>query len=157
VEVRDNRGTTALPDHKDQNFMQALLIVAHGSRRAESNDEIRTLANKVETLSADAYGFVGSAFLELAEPSIPDGIQQCIERGATLVTVMPFFLSAGRHVVTDVPEMVREKQREHPNVQIRMAPYLGVSSLMPDLILQSAASACHCTGGDCTYPACIRG
>lgn len=136
--------------------MQALLIIAHGSRRSESNDEIRDLARKVAHQSGDLYGFVGSAFLELAEPSIPDGIQQCIDQGATTVTIMPFFLSAGRHVVTDVPEMVREKQREYPDVQVRMAPYLGVSSLMPDLILQSAGNACKCLGDSCTYPACLR-
>lgn len=136
--------------------MQALLIIAHGSRRPESNAEIRTLAAKVATLSGDTYGFVGSAFLELAEPSIPDGIQHCIDQGATSVTIMPFFLSAGRHVVHDVPELVREKQAEHPYIQMRMAPYLGVSTLMPDLILQSAASACQCTGENCTYPLCLE-
>lgn len=135
--------------------MQALLIVAHGSRRPESNDEIRTLASKAAERAGETYGFVGSAFLELAEPSIPDGIQQCIDQGAVAVTIMPFFLSAGRHVVNDVPELVREKQQEHPHIQIRMAPYLGVSSLMPDLILQSAGKACDCVGEICTYPACL--
>lgn len=135
--------------------MQALLIIAHGSRRPESNDEIRALARKVAAQSGETYSHVSSAFLELAEPSIPNGIQQCINQGATSVTIMPFFLSAGRHVVNDVPELVREKQREHPNIQIRMAPYLGVSSLMPELILQSATTACNCTGADCTYPACL--
>lgn len=137
--------------------MQALLIIAHGSRRPESNDEIRALAVKVAAQSADTYAYVGSAFLELAEPSIPDGIQHCIDQGASSVTIMPFFLSAGRHVVHDVPALVQAKQAEHPQIQIRMAPYLGVSSLMPDLILQSATRACHCTGRDCTYPACLTG
>lgn len=138
--------------------MQALLIVAHGSRRAESNEEIRALARQVAARGGEAYAYVGSAFLELAEPSIPDGIQQCIDHGASSITIMPFFLSAGRHVVADVPELVRQKQAEHPQVQIRMAPYLGVSSLMPELVLQSATQACACKGGaDCRYPACLTG
>ena len=114
-------------------------------------------AAQVAQQAAQTYSIVGSAFLELAEPSIPDGIQQCIDQGAQTVTVMPFFLSAGRHVVTDVPALVRAKQQEHPHIQIRMAPYLGVSQLMPQLITQSAASACACTGDHCTYPACITG
>ncbi len=136
--------------------MQALLIVAHGSRRAESNEEIRRLAGQVAQQTGDTYGFVSSAFLELAEPSIPDGIQHCIDLGAESVTIMPFFLSAGRHVVVDVPQLVQEKQHEHPNVQIRLAPYLGVSSLMPQLIAQSASAACQCRGEDCSYPDCLR-
>lgn len=136
--------------------MKALLIVAHGSRRPESNDEIRALAAKAAGQAGDRYAYVGSAFLELAEPSIPDGIQQCIDQGATEVTVMPFFLSAGRHVVTDVPAMVQLKQREYPQIIIRIAPYLGVSALMPDLILQAAQGACECQGETCTYPACLQ-
>jgi len=138
--------------------MQALLIVAHGSRRAQSNDEIRALAVKVGEQSGETYGYIGSAFLELAEPSIPDGIQQCIDQGATDVTIMPFFLSAGRHVVNDVPELVRAKQQANPQVRVRMAPYLGVSGLMPSLILQAAQTACDCQGdASCTYPACLTG
>ncbi|OQX03199.1 MAG: cobalamin biosynthesis protein CbiX [Thiothrix lacustris] len=138
--------------------MQALLIVAHGSRRTQSNDEIRALALKVGEQSGETYAYVSSAFLELAEPSIPDGIQQCIDQGATDVTIMPFFLSAGRHVVNDVPELVRTKQQANPHVRIRLAPYLGVSGLMPSLILQAAQTACDCKGGtDCTYPACLTG
>lgn len=136
--------------------MQALLIVAHGSRRAESNDEVRALAQQVARLTDDQYHLVGSAFLELAEPSIPDGIQHCIDQGATSITIMPFFLSAGRHVVTDVPTLVREKQQQHPHLQIRIAPYLGVSSLMPQLIATSAAHACDCKGESCTYPTCLQ-
>jgi sirohydrochlorin ferrochelatase len=138
--------------------MQALLIVAHGSRRTQSNDEIRALAVQVAAQSSDTYAYVSSAFLELAEPSIPDGIQQCIDQGATDVVIMPFFLSAGRHVVNDVPELVRTKQQENPQVKVRIAPYLGVSDLMPSLILQAAQTACDCKGGTaCTYPACLTG
>ena len=136
--------------------MQTLLIVAHGSRRTESNEEIRSLATQVAQQTGDTYGFIGSAFLELAKPSIPDGIQHCIDLGAEIVTIMPFFLSAGRHVVVDVPQLVREKQHEYPNVQIRIAPYLGVSSLMPQLIVQSASTACQCRGENCTYPDCLK-
>ena len=136
---------------------QALLIVAHGSRRAESNAEIRALATQVAQQTAATYAVVGSAFLELAEPSIPDGIQQCIDAGAQSITIMPFFLSAGRHVVTDVPQLVREKQREYPDLQVRIAPYLGVSPLMPCLIAQSAQAACVCKGEGCHYPDCLQG
>ena len=47
-------------------------------------------------------------FLELAEPSIPDGIQRCIDAGATEVVVVPYFLSAGRHVSEDIPAEVEK-------------------------------------------------
>ena len=86
--------------------MKSLLIVAHGSRRAASNDEVRALSERVARQAGDAYRRVECAFLELAEPSIPDGIQAEIDAGAVDITVVPYFLSAGRHVAEDIPAEV---------------------------------------------------
>ncbi len=138
--------------------MKTLLLVAHGSRRMQSNDEIRALAEKVRAKAGAQFGFVSCAFLELAEPSIPDGIEACIQQGADEVVVMPYFLSAGRHVVEDVPALVRAKQAQYPAVVIRFAAYLGASQVMPDLILQTLAGGqCLCgkAQADCAYPACL--
>lgn len=139
--------------------MKALLVVAHGSRRVESNDEIRALAAALETQAKGRYDFVNAAFLELAEPSIPDGIEACIQRGATEVVVMPYFLSAGRHVVTDVPSLVLEKQQQHADISIRFAPYLGASPAMTDFIFQTLDSG-NCLCGQqhqpCAYPRCMQ-
>lgn len=118
--------------------MNSLLIVAHGSRREGSNNEIRTLTATVAHASTNQFDDVSCAFLELAEPSIPDGIRQCIDRGATRVTVFPYFLSAGRHVATDIPAEVRQIEHEHPNVDVTIAPYLGSASAISELILQQA-------------------
>ena len=37
------------------------------------------------------------AHMEIAEPSIEVAFKRCVEQGATLVAVSPFFLSPGRH------------------------------------------------------------
>ena len=50
---------------------KALLLVAHGSRRTASNLEVAQLAGQLQaSLQAD-FMLVKSAFLELAEPTIP--------------------------------------------------------------------------------------
>jgi len=114
--------------------MKALLLVAHGSRRAQSNDEVRELTARMRERDAQ-FDIVECAFLELAEPSIPDGIECCIRQGAREVVVLPYFLSAGRHVVTDIPGEVAGKQQEHPGVKIEIAPYLGAAPEIADLLL----------------------
>lgn len=119
--------------------MQALLLIAHGSRRAESNDEIRRLTADLAARAHAQYPIVRCAFLELADPSIPEGIEHCIQAGAVEVVVLPYFLSAGRHVVTDIPNAVNGKRNAHPQVNIRIAPYLGASSGIPDLLLEAAS------------------
>ncbi|MGD8590726.1 MAG: CbiX/SirB N-terminal domain-containing protein, partial [Chromatiales bacterium] len=114
---------------------RALLVVAHGSRRAASNDEIRNLAKRLSAAPDNPFEMVEPAYLELAEPSIPDGIEYCIQQGAREVVVFPYFLSAGRHVAEDIPAEVHGKQEQHPDISIHVADYLGVAVGMPDMIL----------------------
>jgi sirohydrochlorin ferrochelatase len=118
--------------------MRALLLVAHGSRREASNAEVRALTKRVAERAGARYDLVECAFLELAPPSIPDGIQGCIDRGADEVVVLPYFLSAGRHVAEDIPNDVKRKQDEHPRVNIRIAPYVGGLEGIAELLLAAA-------------------
>ena len=118
--------------------MKALLLVAHGSRRIESNDEVIFLSQKLKESCHQQYNIVNAAFLELSEVLIPDGINQCIEEGATSIIVLPYFLNSGRHVVKDIPEIINECRKVSPNIEITLAPHLGASSLMIDLLISSA-------------------
>jgi sirohydrochlorin ferrochelatase len=83
---------------------------------------------------------VHAGFLELATPSIPEGIENCINDGATRVTILPYFLNSGRHVVEDVPDFVVSAKNRHPNIDIIIAPHLGASPLMVELLVESAKS-----------------
>ncbi len=121
--------------------MDALLLVAHGSRRQQSNNEVIELADKLRDSFHDDYKIVHSGFLELASPSIPEGIENCITDGATRITILPYFLNSGRHVVEDVPDIVAAAKNRHPDVDIIIAPHLGASPLMVELLIESAKSA----------------
>ena len=114
--------------------MKSLLLVAHGSRRSESNEEIAQVAVALKTKIQSQYALTSHAFLELAQPSIPEEIDFLIGQGATEITILPYFLSAGRHVHEDVPGIVRSKQEQYPNVQIIIAPYVGEANEMVELL-----------------------
>ena len=113
--------------------MRGLVLIAHGSRRAAANVEVSELAQRMARQAGARYGVVTHGFLEMAEPSIPDAIQQAIDMGATEVVVVPYFLSAGRHVTEDIPQQVSCKQAEYPAVPMNIAPYLGSLATIPDL------------------------
>jgi len=121
--------------------MNALLLVAHGSRRKQSNEEVVVLADKLKNNCAQQFGIVHAAFLELAETLIPDGIKQCIEDGAESVIVLPYFLNSGRHVVEDIPGIVNETKQLYPDIEIKIAPHVGASDLMIELLITSANTA----------------
>ena len=120
--------------------MKALLLVAHGSRRKQSNDEVVVLADKLKKNCSDQYGIIHAGFLELAEILIPDGIKNCVDDGATSIIVLPYFLNSGRHVVEDIPNIVGETRTDYPDVDIKIAQHLGASDLMMDLLITSANS-----------------
>lgn len=115
-----------------------LLMIAHGSRRQASNDEVRQLAERVSQLRGEDIAAVEVAFLELAEPSIPEGLARCAAQGAQEIVVFPYFLAAGTHVVSDIPEAIEAFRAEHPEVHIRLTDHLGASETLPRAILAVA-------------------
>jgi len=118
--------------------MQGLVIVAHGSRRAAANQEIQQLTAHIRAQAGARYGVITYGFLEMAEPSIPQAIQASIHAGAAQVTVLPYFLAAGRHVTDDIPQQVQIIQTQYPAIKIQIAPYLGSAPAMSDLLLHIA-------------------
>lgn len=118
--------------------MKAILLVAHGSRRKQSNDEVLSLAEQLRNNCSQKYDIVNAAFLEFAKVLIPDGIKQCVNDGATSIIVLPYFLNSGRHVVEDIPNIVNSTAAQYPDVDIKIAPHLGASNLMMDLLIASA-------------------
>ncbi len=113
----------------------SLLIVAHGSRRSQSNMEIEQLTQIIREKARDQYLSISHAFLELASPNIGDAIDQCVAQGAEKILLLPYFLSAGRHVQQDIPEQVAIKQAQYPQVEIQITTYLGASEKIADLML----------------------
>ena len=120
--------------------MKALLLVAHGSRRKQSNDEVFILAEKLKASCSQHYAIVQAAFLELAEMQIPDAINQCVLEGATSIMVLPYFLNSGKHVVKDIPDVVSECRAYYPDVSISVTPHIGASELMLDLLISQSKS-----------------
>ena len=117
--------------------MPHLLIVAHGSRRQASNLEIQQLADRL-SLNQTEFASISCGFLELAEPSIPDALRRLIAQGAQSIVVMPYFLSAGRHVSEDIPAEIAAVAAEFQTVKIVLADYLGSASGIRDLLFSQA-------------------
>ena len=118
--------------------MQVLLLVAHGSRRQESNLEIESLSKKIAKFESKEFDKVMPAFLELTSPSIPEAIKKCSEIGATKVTILPYFLSAGVHITRDIPNEISEASQNTPGLEIQIANYFGSRDEIAELLLKTA-------------------
>lgn len=117
----------------------ALVLMAHGSRNADANADLVALAGKIRALGR--YEQVAASYLELAEPDIAAACRQCVAQGATRVVMLPYFLSAGIHVLRDLTTLRDRLQRECPNVQFVLAEPLGRHPLLVDIVLDRVTSA----------------
>ena len=117
-----------------------LLVVAHGSRRAASNDEVRTLVGRLRDAPGTPFASIEAAFLELAEPSIDDGLALLSGRGARHIVVMPYFLAAGAHVAQDIPDILARFGASHAGIRLSLKPHIGHANGMGRLILEMAAA-----------------
>jgi sirohydrochlorin ferrochelatase len=109
--------------------MNALLLIAHGSRRPEANADLEFVA--ADLRRRDLFALVRCAYLELAEPDIHTGGVGCVEAGATSVVLLPYFLSPGVHVREDLTEARDRLSAEFPHVSFKLAaPLAGHPSLL---------------------------
>jgi sirohydrochlorin ferrochelatase len=111
----------------------ALLLIGHGSKMAEANQELLDLAKKIPLTKN--LSMVQTAYLEIAQPDIPAGIAQCVKNGATRIVALPYFLSPGTHVRKHIPELIEAARKQHPQVSFAHTPPLGSSPRMVDLVL----------------------
>ena len=112
-----------------------ILLIAHGSRREASNDEIKQLAVELETRLKRN---VMACFLEIATPSIEEAIA-ILAKTETSVTVLPYFLSTGRHVAEDIPRILGSCKELHPELMINMLAYMGKDFALLDILIEQCS------------------
>jgi len=107
------------------------LLVAHGSRLPEANQQVIALA---ERLTRRLNREVIACFLEIATPDIPQGIDLALAQNPDEIWVLPYFLTQGRHVQEDLPKILNEKARAYPETHIKLLDYLGAQTALEDLV-----------------------
>lgn len=108
-----------------------LLMVGHGSRDADGRQRLLDFAHVYQSL--DASRPVLPCFLELTEPSIQDGVDQCVEQGYTELSVLPILLFAARHNKFDVTNELDRARERHPQLKFHYGRHFGITPEILDL------------------------
>lgn len=125
----------------------AIVVAAHGSRAEAANRAHRDVVDALaDALSADPFnatvgGAVTPAFLELAEPTIPDAIDAAAATGVGTVLVVPYFLHPGRHLSDDLPAIIDAATARHPGIEIRLLGSFGAEPGVLDILAAQVTSA----------------
>lgn len=128
VEVSNGPKRTHPDLHTHNNNQTGILIVGHGSRRAEANDDVRQAARSIG--ERGGFALVEPAFLEIEHPRVAEGFTRLVAQGAREVIVHPYFLSPGRHTRGDLPREVSEVAARHPDVGYRITEPLCAHPLV---------------------------
>ena len=103
--------------------MQGLILFAHGARDPRWAEPFEAVAARVRAAHPDVT--VRLAFLELMQPGLPAAGAELASAGCTQVAVLPLFLGAGGHVRRDLPLLMDELRRAHPEVDWALHPAVG--------------------------------
>ena len=110
-------------DLTDSGTGTAVLLVAHGSRRARANEEVVEAARRLD--ARFGAGPVVPCFLEIASPDIPSAFEKAAADGCRRITVVPFFLTSGAHVTKDIPAILEKCRARRPEIEVEITPAVG--------------------------------
>ncbi|XZF74708.1 sirohydrochlorin chelatase [Bacillus sp. AL-1R] len=112
--------------------MDAILYVCHGSRVKSAVHSAIQFVKKVQKQIDCPIQEI--SFIELCEPSISVGLENCLRKGAKSVTVLPVLLLSANHAKVDIPLEVTNFQMKYPHINIKIANPIGIHKNMIELI-----------------------
>lgn len=135
-----------------------VLLVGRGSTDPDANSEVFKAARLL--WEGRGYAGVETAFVSLAAPDVPSGLDRCVALGARRIVVLPYFLFTGI-----LPDRVRQQTdgwaSAHPDVEVRSADVIGPEEELVELVMERYREA---VGGDlrmncdtCVYRVALPG
>ncbi|MFD5588709.1 sirohydrochlorin chelatase [Streptomyces sp. NPDC127063] len=110
-----------------------VLLVGRGSTDPDANAEVFKAARLL--WEGRGYAAVDTAFVSLAAPDVPSGLERCAKLGARRIVVLPYFLFTGI-----LPDRVREQTGQwaaaHPELDVRSADVIGPEPELLDLVME---------------------
>jgi sirohydrochlorin ferrochelatase len=114
----------------------AIILFSHGSLLCGAGENLRLLAERMQT-RGDA-DIVEVGYLNYSEPLFAQAFERCVQVGATSITVVPYFLVAGKFVKVDLPREIEKEKARFPDVRVLVADAMKNHASLADAILSCA-------------------
>lgn len=129
--------------------MRVMILLAHGSRREESAQEIKDMAKELsrQAVENDLFDIVKPAFIQFCGPDFFQVVDEIIKNdlnndlkqvAQTEIVVFPYFISAGNHVAEDIPDLVSKASAKYPQISFKVTTHLGKFQGLKKLILEES-------------------
>ena len=128
----------------NENTKEAIILLGHGSRVPGAGEGMELVAQGMRQKMGPEI--IEICYMSKLGPHFPEAFDACVARGAKKVVVMPYFLHSGLHMREDIPEILREKAQEHPDVEVILGKNLGFDECLVDLVIKRLAESRHLPG-----------
>lgn len=113
--------------------MNGVLILAHGSKRVETEKTLIALIDKLREKMGE--GIIVPAYLQFSEQNLEAGITTLINKGVNNIKIIPLFLFEGIHVTEDIPNELEAIRKKHADIEIKMSSHLGDDERIADILM----------------------
>lgn len=104
--------------------MEAVLYIGHGTRVSQG---VQEALDFIERGKRGVHASIQEVcFLELVEPDIIEGVRRCVEKGATVISVVPILLLTAMHAKSDIPDELEKAKRLYPHITFKYGRPFGV-------------------------------
>lgn len=110
-----------------------VVLITHGSKRKEANDEIRSLVKMIQ--ERDPANLYQAAFLQFEPPDLGGAVERLLSDGVHTIIVMPYFLVTGNHLNIDIKGMIQYQEEKHPGIRFLTTGHLGGHPGLVDIVL----------------------
>jgi sirohydrochlorin cobaltochelatase len=107
----------------------AVLLVGRGSTDPDANAEVCKSARLL--WEGRGLSMVETAFVSLARPGVPEGLERCRRLGARRIVVLPYFLFPGV-----LPDRVVAEAEAYVAAEVRCADVIGDCEGLADLVVE---------------------
>jgi len=111
---------------------EGIILLGHGSRREEANEEIRQIAGLVAASNPEVLH--ETAFLSLCSPDLPAAVTRLVQQGVDKIIVTPVFLVTGNHIARDIPEEIDQLKATHPGIEFVVARHIGPDPSIAEIV-----------------------
>lgn len=113
--------------------MNGILILAHGSKKIETERVLDSLAEKVKAKTGE--NLVITAYLRFSEQNLQKGIDSLIEQGANAIFIIPLFIFDGVNTTIGILNQLTKLQTKYPFVQMKVGRHIGDDDILVELML----------------------
>lgn len=117
----------------------AIILFSHGSVLCGAGQNLLELARRMRDRGDAAI--VEPGYLNYSEPRFAETFRRCVQQGATRITIVPYFLVAGKFVKEDLPGQIEQMQAEFPNVEVHIADAIRFHPRLADALIACAERA----------------